>query len=245
FLWRSLNSHSSNVAPIQSIAVLPFSDASKNPEMDYLGEGLSEEITNALSRLPNLQVMAHATVSHYKSRQDDPQGVGRDLHVDAVLTGRLAEHGNQLDAETELVSVGTGAQLWGERYTRTADDASQLQSSIVRDLVSQLRPQLTGSERESLAKVGTQDAEAYRLYLKGRYRYQRWTPEDLKAAAEFFEKRLSETPTTQRHTLDWLMFMPFKVTKAKSLGPNLRTKPSPPHGGRSNSIRTIRSHTPP
>ena len=194
FLWRSLNSHSSNVAPIQSIAVLPFSDASKNPEMDYLGEGLSEEITNALSRLPNLQVMAHATVSHYKSRQDDPQGVGRDLHVDAVLTGRLAEHGNQLDAETELVSVGTGAQLWGERYTRTADDASQLQSSIVRDLVSQLRPQLTGSERESLAKVGTQDAEAYRLYLKGRYRYQRWTPEDLKAAAEFFEKAVARDP---------------------------------------------------
>ena len=192
--WRSLHSRTSDATPIYSIAVLPFANPGKDSEMDYLGEGISEEITNSLSRLPNLQVMARSTVSHYKSRQDDPQGVGRELHVDAVLTGRLAEHGNQLDAETELVSVGTGAQLWGERYTRAADDASQLQSSIVRDLVSQLRPQLTGSERESLAKVGTQDAEAYRLYLKGRFRYQRWTPEDLKAAAEFFEKAVARDP---------------------------------------------------
>jgi serine/threonine protein kinase/tetratricopeptide (TPR) repeat protein len=186
--------HYSDASSIHSVAVLPFANANNDPEMDYLGEGISEEITNSLSRIPNLQVMARSTLSHYKSRQDDPQGVGRDLHVDAVLTGRLAQHGNQLDAETELVSVGTGAQLWGERYTRAADDASQLQSSIVRDLVSQLRPQLTGSERESLAKVGTRDTEAYRLYLEGRYRYQRWTPEDLKAAAEFFEKAVARDP---------------------------------------------------
>ncbi len=86
--------------PIHSIAVLPFANASKDPEMDYLGEGISEEITNSLSRLPNLQVMARSTVSHYKSRQDDPQGVGHDLHVDAVLTGRVLEHGSELDIET-------------------------------------------------------------------------------------------------------------------------------------------------
>jgi serine/threonine protein kinase/Flp pilus assembly protein TadD len=194
-IWRYFGPHDSDVTPIQSIAVLPFSDASKNSEMDYLGEGLSEEVTNALSRLPNLKVMSHATVSHYKSRQDDPQGVGRDLHVDAVLTGRLAVHGSQVDAETELVSVATGAQLWGERYSRATDDASQLQSSIVRDVVGQLRPQLTGSERETLAKVGTKDPEAYRLYLKGRYRYQRWNPEDLQAAAGFFERAVARDPS--------------------------------------------------
>jgi tetratricopeptide (TPR) repeat protein len=137
--------------------------------------------------------MARSTVSHYKSRQDDPQGVGHDLHVDAVLTGRVAEHGTELDVETELVNVGTGAQLWGQRYTRSANDASLLQAAITRDVASQLRPQLSGSEREGVAKVGTKDAEAYRLYLKGRHYYEKtWTPEDLKAAAEFFDKAVAK-----------------------------------------------------
>jgi TolB-like protein len=192
--WRSLHSRTSDATPIHSIAVLPFANASKDPEMDYLGEGISEEITNSLSRLPNLQVMARSTVSRYKSRQDDPQGVGHDLHVDAVLTGRVVQHGSELNIETELVNAATGAQLWGERYTRSASDASLLQAAISRDVASQLRPQLSGTEQESVAKVGTKDAEAYQLYLKGRYRFQKWTEEDFKAAAEFFEKAIAREP---------------------------------------------------
>jgi serine/threonine protein kinase/tetratricopeptide (TPR) repeat protein len=192
--WRSLHSGTSETASIHSIAVLPFANASKDPEMDYLGEGISEEITNSLSRLPNLQVMARSTVSHYKSRQDDPQGVGHDLHVDAVLTGRVVEHGSELNVETELVNVATGAQLWGERYTRSATDVSSLQASITRDIASQLRPKLSGTERESLAKVGTKDAEAYQLYLKGRYRFEKYSKDDFKAAAEFFEQAVARDP---------------------------------------------------
>jgi serine/threonine protein kinase/tetratricopeptide (TPR) repeat protein len=193
--WRSLHSGSSDATPIHSIAVLPFANASKDPEMDYLGDGISEEITNSLSRLPNLQVMARSTVSHYKARQDDPQGVGHDLHVDAVLTGRVLEHGSELNVETELVNVGTGAQLWGERYTRSTKDASLLQAAITRDVASQLRPQLNGTERESLAKVGTKDAEAYQSYLKGRYRFEKYTGEDFKAAVEFFDNAIARDPT--------------------------------------------------
>jgi serine/threonine protein kinase/tetratricopeptide (TPR) repeat protein len=192
--WRSLHSRTSDGTLIHSIAVLPFANASKDPEMDYLGEGLSEEITNSLSRLPNLQVMARSTVSNYKSRQDDPQGVGHDLHVDAVLTGRVVEHGNELNVETELVNVTTGAQLWGERYTRSANDASLLQAAITSDIANQLRPQLSGTERESLARVGTKDAKAYQFYLKGRYRFEKYEPEDFKAAAEFFEQAVSRDP---------------------------------------------------
>src|SRR6202011_227674 len=189
------HSRTSNATPIHSIAVLPFANASKDPEMDYLGEGISEEVTNSLSRLPDLQVMAQSTVSHYKSRQDDPQGVGHDLHVDAVLTGRVAEHGSELDIETELVDVATGAQLWGERYTRSAKDASLLQAAITRDMARELRPQLSGKEQENLAKVGTKDAEAYRFYLRGRYHLERWTREDLQAAAEFFDKAVGRDPS--------------------------------------------------
>jgi len=189
--WRSLHSRTSAAPPIRSIAVLPFANASNDREIDYLGEGISEEITNSLSRLPNLQVMARSTVSHYKSRQDDPQGVGHDLHVDAVLTGRVVEHGNELNVETELVNVATGAQLWGERYTRNSNDASLLQAAITRDVASQLRPKLDGVHREKLAKAGTQNAEAYQLYLKGRYHFDRFTQEDFKTAAGFFEKAVT------------------------------------------------------
>ena len=184
--WRYQSAQTSGDATIHSLAVLPFANESKDSEMDYLGDGISAEITNSLSRLPNLQVMARSTVSRYKSRQDDPQGVGHDLHVDAVLTGRVGEHGSELNIEAELVNVATGAQLWGEHYTRSATDASLFQSSIVRDVAAQLRPKLGGSGRESLAKVGTKDAEAYRLYLQGRSNLEKWTKEDVKAAVEFF-----------------------------------------------------------
>jgi serine/threonine protein kinase/tetratricopeptide (TPR) repeat protein len=190
-VWRSLRSRTSDATPIHSIAVLPFTNASKDPEMDYLGEGISEEITNSLSRLPNLKVMARSTVSHYKSRQDDPQGVGHDLHVDAVLTGRVLEHGNELHIETELVNVATGAQLWGERYTRSANDAALLQTSILSDVAAQLRPQLAGVQRERLAKVGTQSSEAYQLYLKGRHHFEEWTQEGFKIAVGFFERAVA------------------------------------------------------
>jgi eukaryotic-like serine/threonine-protein kinase len=193
-VWRFFRSHSSDAEPIRSIAVLPFGNASNNSEMDYLGEGLSEEITNSLSRLPNLRVMARSTVSRYKSGQNDPQGAGRDLHVDAVLTGSVAEHGNELNVETELVDVATGAQLWGERYTRSANDASLLQTVISRDLASRLRPEISRNERENLGRVGTKDAEAYQLYLKGRYYWSKNTLEGLQKGIEYFEQAIERDP---------------------------------------------------
>jgi serine/threonine protein kinase/predicted Zn-dependent protease len=193
-VWRYLRPHTSGAATIQSIAVLPFANASKDPEMDYLGEGLSEEITNSLSRIPDLQVMAHSTASRYKSRQDDPQGVGRELYVDAVLTGRVAEHGNELDVETELVNVATGAQLWGERYKRSMNDAALLQAAITTEVASQLRLRLSGSERESIGKVGTRDPEAYQLYLKGIYFVDKFAQADSKATIEDFRQAIDRDP---------------------------------------------------
>jgi serine/threonine protein kinase len=192
--WRLLRSHSSDAAGIHSLAVLPFANPSKDSEMDYLGDGLAGEITNSLSRLPNLQVMARSTVSHYKGRQDDPQGVGRDLHVDAVLTGRVVEHGSQLEVETELVNVATGAQIWGERYTRSTNDTSSLPSAVARDVAGHLQPDLSKAAKETLAKVGTRNDEAYRLYLKGRYHIDRYSPEDFKMATDFFEQAINKDP---------------------------------------------------
>ena len=192
--WRSTRPRTLNAAPIRSIAVLPFVNAGKDSEMDYLSEGLSDEITNSLSRIPNLRVMARSTVSRYRSRADDPQGVGRDLHVDAILTGRVVNHGDELDIATELVDVSTGAQLWGERFSRNTKDASILLSAITNDLASQLRPQLSGRERESLARVATTDGEAYQLYLKGRYHAYKSTPDGLKKGIGYFEQAIEKDP---------------------------------------------------
>ena len=192
--WYYLRSHTGGGASIRSIAVLPFANASKDPEMDYLGEGLSEEITNSLSRIPDLQVMAHSTASRYKSRQDDPQGVGRELHIDAVLTGRVAEHGNELDVETELVNVATGAQLWGESYKRNMSEAALLQAAITTEVANQLRLRLSGSERETIAKVGTRDPEAYQLYLKGIYFADKFAQADMKSTMADFRQAIDRDP---------------------------------------------------
>jgi eukaryotic-like serine/threonine-protein kinase len=191
---RFLRPQTSEEAAIHSVAVLPFANASKDPEMDYLSDGMSAEITNSLSRLPNLQVMASSTVARYKAKQDDPQGVGRELHVDAVLTGKVLQHGNKLDVEAELVNVATGAQLWGERYERGINEASQLQAAITSEVAGQLQPRLSGSERESLARAGTSNAEAYQLYLKGRYHEEKYTRADVNTGNEEFRRAIQLDP---------------------------------------------------
>jgi serine/threonine protein kinase/tetratricopeptide (TPR) repeat protein len=193
-VWFLSQSHHASVAPIRSLAVLPFINSDSNAETDYLAEGMSEEITNSLSRLPDLRVMARSMVLRYKSRQDDPQAVGRELHVDAVLTGRLVQHGDQLDVESEMVDVATGAQLWGERYTRSTKDASVLQPTISRDIARSLRPKLNTTEQQTIAKVGTTDPEAYRLYLQGRYHSAKVTESDYKEAVDLFERAVARDP---------------------------------------------------
>jgi TolB-like protein/Flp pilus assembly protein TadD/predicted Ser/Thr protein kinase len=192
--WRFLRPRAPEAAAIHSVAVLPFANASKDPEMDYLSDGISAEITNSLSRLANLQVMASSTVARYKARQDDPQGVGRELHVDAVLTGRVAEHGDELDVEAELVNVTTGAQLWGERYERGIKDASQLQAAITSEVAGQLQPRLSGAEKENLAKVGTENPEAYQLYLKGRAHEEKYTRADVNTGNDEFRRAIQLDP---------------------------------------------------
>jgi DNA-binding winged helix-turn-helix (wHTH) protein/TolB-like protein/Tfp pilus assembly protein PilF len=177
---------------IRSLAVL-FTNASNDPEKDYLVNGLSEEITNSLSSVSNLQVVPRSRVRGYKP-QDDPQAVGRSLHVDAIVTGRVAEHGNELSVETELVDVGSGAQIWGKRYTRSADQALHLPSAIIVDILATLRPQRSGNKQASPAQVGTNNDEAYRLYLRGRSDFESWTPESLKAAADSFGRAVTTDP---------------------------------------------------
>ena len=192
--WRFARSRAAGSAGIHSIAVLPFANTAKDPEMDYLGDGMSAEITNSLSRLPNLEVMAHSTVARLEAHQEDPQGVGRDLHVDAVLTGQVTQHGNELDVDAELVSVATGAQLWGERYQRGIDAASQIQAAITSAVAGQLQPRLSGAEKENVARVGTSNPEAYQLYLKGRFHEEKYTRADVNTGNEEYREAIQLDP---------------------------------------------------
>jgi serine/threonine protein kinase len=149
---------------IDSIAVLPFVNNSGDPNMDYLSDGVTEGVINTLCRVPQLRVMARSAVFRYKGRSDDPQKIGEDLHVRAVLTGRLVERGETLKLEAELMDVSTGSQLWGEQYSRKLSDAAGLEQEIATDISEKLQLRLSAEEKNNLAQHPTENAEAYQLY---------------------------------------------------------------------------------
>src|SRR5207237_4195183 len=119
---------------IDSVAVLPLANATSNSDIDYLADGITEGVINHLSRLPGLRVMARTTVFHYRQAQQDPLQIGRDLKVGAVIVGRLTQHGDTLNVETEMVNVNNGSQIWGEQYQRKASDIATIQDDIASDI---------------------------------------------------------------------------------------------------------------
>jgi eukaryotic-like serine/threonine-protein kinase len=179
---------------IDSLAILPFANASANPDAEYLSDGIAESIISSLSQLPRLRVMARSTVHRYKGQEIDPRKVGRDLHVDAVLTGNLIQRGETLIIKMELVKVEDGSQLWGEQYQRKFSDVLAVQAEIAKQISEKLRLKLTGEERQRLTKVYTENAEAYQLYLKGRYYWNRRTPESLNKSIEYFQQAIDKDP---------------------------------------------------
>ena len=179
---------------IESVAVLPFANDSADPDTEYLSDGITETLINNLSRIWDLRVVARSTVFRYKGKDIDPQKVGNDLHVRAVVSGRLLQHGNTLIVRAELMNVATGGQLWGGQYNRKPEDVFALQDDLSREISEKLRLQLTGEERQRLTKRYTEDSEAYRLYLKGRYHWNKRSPEGLQKAVEYFQQALDKDP---------------------------------------------------
>ena len=179
---------------IGSLAVLPFVNASGNSDIEYLSDGMTESLINSLSQLPNLSVKARSTVFRYKGRDATPQQAGKELSVQAILTGRVAERGDQLTLSLELVDVRNGNQLWGEQYLRKATDLVALQGDITRDVAGKLRSRLSGAEEHRLAKNSAANTEAYQLYLKGRFFWSKFSPADHQKAAEFFHQAIALDP---------------------------------------------------
>ena len=179
---------------IDSVAVLPFVNASGDPNGEYLSDGITESLINSLSRLPRLMVMSRNSVFRYKGRESDAQAVGRELKVRAVLTGKVVQRGDNLSISTELVDVRNNSHLWGERYNRKLTDILALQEDLAENISDKLRLRLSGEEKNRLTKHYTENPEAYRLYLKGSYHLQKYTPQDLRKGLECFNQALAIDP---------------------------------------------------
>jgi serine/threonine-protein kinase len=179
---------------IDSLAVLPFENASDDSENEYLSDGITRSLINVLATLPKLRVMAQATVFRFKGRGSDPQTIGRELNVRAVLAGRVVKLGDSLLIGTELVDVDSGAQLWGAQYNRKLGDIFAIQEEISNEIAGKLQPRLTRDEKKRLVRRPTDDAEAYRLYLKGRHHWNQWTQEGFAKGIEYFHGAIEQDP---------------------------------------------------
>lgn len=179
---------------LASLAVLPFANEGGDPDAEFLSDGLTESIINNLAQLPKLRVMARSSIFRYKGRQVDPQVIGRELNVRAVLTGRVNQRRDVLMIAAELVDATTGWQLWGAQYNRRLSDIFAVQEEIAQEISDKLRLKLTGEEKRRLRRRHTDDPHAYQLYLKGRYFWNRRTEESFKKGVEYFEQAIAQDP---------------------------------------------------
>jgi eukaryotic-like serine/threonine-protein kinase len=180
---------------IGSVAVLPFENVSRDPDNEYLSDGIAGSLINNLATVPKLRVIAQSTVFRYKGREIDPQAVGHELNVRAVLTGRIMQSGGSLRIGAELVDVATGSRLWGAQFDRKPGDIFVIQDEISHEISEKLRLQLTKAEKKRLIRRHTEDAEAYRLYLQGRHHWNRWTEEGFYKAIGYFQQAIEKDPS--------------------------------------------------
>ena len=180
---------------IDSVAVLPFSNSANDPQAEYLSDGITESLINSLSQSPNLKVMSRSAVFHYKGQVPDLKTVGSDLGVRAVLTGRLVQRGDNLSISVELVDARNSRSLWGEQYNRKLSDLLTVQDELAKDIYEKLRAHLSGEEAKRITKRYTENAEAYQIYLKGLYFWNRWTEDGFKKAIEQYQTAVQRDPS--------------------------------------------------
>jgi len=177
--------------PIDSLAVLPLRNVSKDPNSEYLSEGITESIINTLSRISKLRVLAPSTVFRFKGKDVDPQEIGTLLNVRAVMLGRVMQLGEKLIIRSELVKVADGSQIWGEQYDRTLSDLLVTQDEIAKAITESLKLKLTLQDKIRLSKRYTANTEAYNLYLRGRYFWNRYDKEWVLKGIEAFKQAIA------------------------------------------------------
>jgi len=179
---------------IHSLAILPFVNASADSNTEYLSDGITESLINSLSQLSQLKVIARTTAFRYKGKETDAQIIGRDLRVDAIITGRVTQQGDTLIVQADLLSTPDGSQVWGERYSRRLSDIFAVQEQIAKEIAGNLRFKLTGEEKQALSKRYTQNIIAYQNYLLGWTNLQRRTRQDLFTAISYYKKAIEDEP---------------------------------------------------
>jgi TolB-like protein/Tfp pilus assembly protein PilF len=177
-----------------SLAVLPFNNERADPRVQYLANGLAESVIRNLSQLRNLRVVAHNTMFRYQGKEIDPQVLGKELGVDSVLAGRILQLDDQLIVKTELIDVINGWQIWGGHYHKSLSDILEVEAEISEEISVQLKLRLTGEEKRNLYRRHTESAEAYRLYLKGRYHWNKFDQDGLKHAINYFTQAIRIDP---------------------------------------------------
>ncbi len=192
FLGRYTSSKQSAELSAKSIAVLPFDNQNRDPDTEYLSDGIPESIINSLSQLPNLKVMSRNSVFHYKGKDTDAQAVAKELKVQAVLTGRMTQRGEGLSISVELINAQDNSQIWGQQYNRKLADVFAIQEEIAKEISEKLRLKLTGAERQQLAKRPTENLKAFQYYMQGRSYINRRTREDLLTAIRYCQKAIDE-----------------------------------------------------
>src|SRR5215467_6697103 len=188
--WKS----KTGTVQIESIAVIPFANVGGNADADFLGDGLTESLMASLAHLPELKVKSRNSVFRYKGKEVDVQKVGQELTVDALLTGRIVQHGDAIQVTAELTNVHDNTEIWGEHYERKASDIIALEQQIAGDIADKLRSKLSGAEKQQVTKQGTQNPEAYQFYVKGRYYWTKRTVTDLKTAISYFNQAIDKDP---------------------------------------------------
>jgi TolB-like protein/Tfp pilus assembly protein PilF len=176
---------------IDSVAVLPFVNGSNNPNLEYLSDGLTESLINDLSQLSKLRVMSLSAVFRYRGRENDAQAIGKALGVRAILMGRVVPRGDALFVSAELVDARDNSHLWGGQYDRRLSDVVAIQGEISREVAKKLQPRLSGEEQKRLTKHDTENAQAYQLYLQGRFHWNKQTAEGMRQAIDYFRQAIS------------------------------------------------------
>lgn len=179
---------------IDSIAVLPFVNISGDSSLEYLSDGIAESLINNLSQLPHLRVISRSSAFRYKGRETDALAVGRELNVQAVVMGRVADREDRLSISVELVDARDDRHLWGAQYNRQSSDILTMQETIANEITEKLRLKLTNQEQQRLTKRHTENAEAYHLYLKGRYHFNKLTLDGVEKGVTYFQQAIAKAP---------------------------------------------------
>jgi len=179
---------------VDSIAVLPFVNATNDPNSEYLSDGVTESVIDGLSRLPRLRVMSRSAVFRFKSANPDVQNAANALHVSAVLTGRLLHRGDAVEVSAELVNPRDNSHLWGGRFNHRFTDLYLVQDEIAKEISDSLRVKLSTAEQQRLVKHGTENGEAYQLYLQARYHWNKRSKPEIEKGLAYFQRAVEKDP---------------------------------------------------